>query len=125
VLLVIVTNLRQYSIVPIIYLVVGPGMSFVKMSALLLPVGSYAIWTMSLATTSRTKCYAIAFDFFFNVDSGTLVFFTTNILCTPTCAWPSMGIPIILNLYLSPLIISIPVFSAMNSDPNVEVSKPF
>jgi hypothetical protein len=89
VLFALVTNLCWYKIVPIICPVVGPGKSFVNMSALLLPDGSYSIRTRTHATASCTKWYANAFDFFFNVDSGILVFLTTDKLLTLTCACPS------------------------------------
>ena len=41
------------------------------------------------------------------MDSGLLALLTTDMLSTWTCACPSIGIPIILNLYVSPFIISI------------------
>src|SRR5210317_1065748 len=64
-------------------------------------------------------------DFFFNVDSGTLAFFTTDTLSTLHLQYPFNGTPIIRSLYLSPSSSSTPVFNAANSDPKLLVSMLF
>ena len=60
--------------------------------------------------------------FLCKVEVGMVEFRTTESLSTSVFAGPSMGTPIICNLYRSDLINSIPVFNATNSEPNVDVS---
>ena len=56
------------------------------------------------------------------VWDGTVLFFTIVLLSASTFAGPWIGTPIILSLYLNPLIISTATFIATNSEPKVEVS---
>ena len=62
-------------------------------------------------TDSWTKC---------NVDVGIVEFLTTESLSSKAFAAPSIGTPIIHNLYLIAFFNSEAVFSAMYSDPKVE-----
>ena len=63
--------------------------------------------------------------FFFNVDSGAIVFQTTASLSESNDVGPSTGMPNIHSLYCNASINSIAVFIVMNSDPNVEDSTMF
>ena len=63
---------------------------------------------------------------FFNIDSGTVEFLTTDWLSQNAAVAPIRGLlPIILSLYRRPSIVSITVFIAQYSEPKVEVSTVF
>ena len=63
--------------------------------------------------------------FFFNVESGIVMFLNTALLSQKTFIEPSMGMPNILSLYCNASICSTAVFMAMNSLPKVLVSTVF
>ena len=100
------------------------GSNLVKRSTSFLCVFTYAVLHSSLADPSRIKWYAMLWDFFLSIDSGTVVFASTDWLSPWMCDGPSQGIPIILSLYLKPLRYSQHCFIAMNSEPRDEDSTP-
>ena len=98
------------------------GSGFVSKSATFSCVLIYAVLHSSRAQPSRTKWYAMALDFFFNVDAGAVVLASTDWLSPNTNAGSSTGIPIIQSLKQSPHTYSVVCFMATNSLPNVLVS---
>ena len=101
------------------------GKTFVKRSARLLD----GFWEKTLiipaANESLHLWKVIDTCFFFNVVSGFAEDFTTDSLSQQMLVGPSKGTPIILSLYLSAIIISVPVFEVTYSKPNVDVSMVF
>jgi hypothetical protein len=102
----------------------GPGINFVKISAKLDRVSSFATLIVPAAIASRTLWKLIAACFFFRVDSGR-EFVTTAELSQKTAHSSGMGTPIIRNLDRNRSIISIAIRIASNSDPYVEASTVF
>ena len=84
----------------------------------------YPVTYFPLANPSRTKWYAIAYFFFFRVESGIHLLYKTDWLSPYKNEQPITGIPIILNLYLRPISYSQHCFIEMNSLPNVLHSTP-
>jgi hypothetical protein len=99
------------------------GRGFVSKSATFSCVLIYAVCHSSLAHPSLTKWYAMAFDFFFSVEAGAVVFAKTDWLSPNTNAGLLTVIPIILNLKRRPQTYSVACFMATNSLPNVLVSQ--
>ena len=63
--------------------------------------------------------------FFFNGDSVQEELVTTYWLSQNSFDGPSIGMPSIRNLYLNRISISVAIFKAMSSEPNVDVSTVF
>ena len=80
---------------------------------------------MPAAIASLTLSYAIEQSFFLILHSGTLLLLTTDSLSQNTLAGPAMGTPNILSLYRRDSVSSVAIQSAMNSEPNVDVSTVF
>jgi hypothetical protein len=100
----------------------APDIGLVNRSARFSEVCSFAILNIPAATASLTLWYAMELCFFFKVDVGTVEFVTADLLSQNTLVGPSIGIPIILNLYRSASRISTRVLMAMNSEPKVLAS---
>ncbi len=71
---------------------------------------------------SLTRWYAIELCFFLRVNAGCIAFITTDELSQNVLTGPSNGTPIICSLYRKPSRISTAMHSAVNSEPNVDVS---
>ena len=77
------------------------------------------------AKASQHLWKAIDTCFFFNDTSGLTEDFTTEFLLQKIFVGASISTSIILNLYLRPIIISVPILSATYLEPNVDVSTVF
>ena len=97
------------------------GRGFVIRSAGLSEVLTQVVLHSSRAHPSRTKWYAIELDFFFNVESGAVVFARTDWLSPYINVGSLHWIPNILSLQRSPRTYSVACFIATNSLPNVLV----
>src|SRR5210317_954365 len=101
---------------------VGSWSEYPLGSHLLAPTGLVVHPQRIVTERSGMRC---CWTFSLNVDSGTLAFFTTDILSTLHLQYPFNGTPIIRSLYLNPSSNSTPVFNAANSDPKLLVSTLF
>jgi len=103
------------------FLNIDPSVNLVRMSV-------PAMW-LTLAMLAVTACltwwYAIALCFFFRMLDGNVLLSTTLLLSHKTWLAPSIGTPIIHNLYLNSTMSSIAILSATNSAPYVDVSTVF
>jgi len=100
----------------------GPANGLVNKSAKFSEVCTFVILSIPAATASLTRWYAMELCFFLSVDVGTVALVTTDLLSQNTLAGPSIGMPIILSLYLIASNISTRMRMATNSDPNVDDS---
>jgi hypothetical protein len=110
----------QYS-----FLLCSVSSIFVKISAMLVSVGSHLTLIQFAAAPSQTAWKHIALCFLFNLALTFEALLTTLSLSPSIFVGPSIGIPNILNLYLSALIRSVANLIATNSDPNVDDSHMF
>ena len=102
----------------------GPR-NLVKQSERLLMPLSCATQCVPYAMLSRNLWYTMELCFLFSTDSGLDTFVTTLWLSQKQLVGPSIGTPIILNLYLMPSFISVALFSATNSLPKPLLSMMF